>query len=78
MSTPIVVAAPLLVAAGVLAGWPEPESAGTEARQLDCRTRHAGVPAEYLMYHALVSPNGALGLPAPDTSCAASTRKVRT
>ncbi|MFN3544686.1 MAG: hypothetical protein ACK4UX_07515 [Thiobacillus sp.] len=79
MSTPIkLFAAALLLSSALLVGWAEPEAATRGAKRADCRVPQSTVPPEYLVYHGLVSPHGALGAPRVETACAPAPRRVRT
>lgn len=73
-------AAITVLATALLTGWtlPPHTTAATPAapRPVACE---AGVPADYLLYHALVSPHAALTPPRSDASrCTPSSRRVHT
>lgn len=80
MSTrPLSIAAIALLAAGLLTGWTLPAPTPASPRPVACESDPASVPADYLLYHALVSPHAALAAPRSDApGCAAAPRRVRT
>ena len=77
MSAPTsILAAIAVLATALLTGWTRPSPTPAVPRPVACE---AGVPADYLLYHALVSPHAALTPPRSDASrCTPSSRRVHT
>lgn len=80
MSAPTsILAAIAVLATALLTGWTRPSPTPAVPRPVACEAGAPSVPADYLLYHALVSPHAALTPPRSDAShCALSSRRVHT